>query len=194
MATSDWVVVFKKHHLPNVEGSIIMKIKDRPEFSNKLATFTLSEDAALSDAIATMANRNIGSVIVVDGSNKVTGIFTERDLLRRVLAQNLNPATTKIASVMTSSVMTAKPDDSVIDWLRIMSNERFRHLPVVDDDGKLITVMSQGDFVSYTWPDLLTYLSAKATETVKGPSSPIIVLMMGLMLYSLLMVAVMKYI
>lgn len=171
-----------------------MKIQDRPEYASKLTAFTLPPNALLSDAIKTMAERNIGSVVVVDSDNKVKGIVTERDLLRRVLANKVNIETSNLSSVMTSNVMLAKPTDAVVDWLRIMSNERFRHLPVVDIDGRLITVMSQGDFVSYTWPDLINYFGAKASETVRGPSSPLIVMVAGIMLYSIIMVVVMKYI
>ncbi|MFN9790354.1 MAG: CBS domain-containing protein [Holosporales bacterium] len=58
----------------------------------------------------------------------------------------------------------ASADDEVVDWLRIMSNERFRHLPVVDAQGKLLNLMSQGDFVSYTWPQLLGKLKESAVK------------------------------
>jgi CBS-domain-containing membrane protein len=59
----------------------------------------------------------------------------------------------------------ARGDDDLLDWLRQMSNDRFRHLPVVDDDGTLIGIMSQGDFVSYTWPELLSRLKEQARAT-----------------------------
>ena len=131
-----------------------MKIKERPEFFNKSAVFCLKKSDFVASAIDVMAERNIGSVIIVDQDNKVNGIVTERDLLRRVLAKNLDPRTTPLSTIMTSDIRAARPEDNVIDWLRIMSNERFRHLPVIDDSGKLINVMSQGDFVSYTWPYL----------------------------------------
>ncbi len=136
----------------------------------------------------------LGAASALSNTNRDGTIVTERDLLRRVLANKVNIETSNLSSVMTSNVMLAKPTDAVVDWLRIMSNERFRHLPVVDIDGRLITVMSQGDFVSYTWPDLINYFGAKASETVRGPSSPLIVMVAGIMLYSIIMVVVMKYI
>ena len=169
-----------------------MKIKERPEFFNKSAVFCLKKSDVVASAIDVMAERNIGSVIIVDQDNKVNGIVTERDLLRRVLAKNLDPRSTPLSAIMTSDIRAARPEDNVIDWLRIMSNERFRHLPVIDDGGKLINVMSQGDFVSYTWPDLLDHLKNKASETLKGPAAPLPILIGGIMLYSLLMVAALK--
>ncbi|MFM9152835.1 MAG: CBS domain-containing protein [Methylocystis sp.] len=169
-----------------------MKIKERPEFFNKSAVFCLKKSDFVASAIDVMAERNIGSVIIVDQDNKVNGIVTERDLLRRVLAKNLDPRSTPLSAIMTSDIRAARPEDNVIDWLRIMSNERFRHLPVIDDGGRLINVMSQGDFVSYTWPDLLDHLKIKASETLKGPAAPLPILIGGIMLYSLLMVAALK--
>ncbi len=170
-----------------------MKIKDRPEFKNKPPAFVLFADDLVSTAIAQMAQRNIGSVVVVDHDNKVRGILTERDLLRRLLARGLDPGETRISQIMTTSVRTASPEDHVIDWLRQMSNERFRHLPVLDNDGRLLNILSQGDFVSYTWPELWHLLKEKTSETFRGPTAPAPILMGGLMLYSLLMVGVMKY-
>ena len=170
-----------------------MKIKDRPEFVNKAAVFTLDEDSLVSEAVATMSDRNIGSVVIVDAERRVKGIFTERDVLRRVLAKKLDASSTVLSAVMTPNPLSASPEDEVVNWLRMMSNERFRHLPIVDEDRRLITVMSQGDFVSYTWPDLLNHLRAKAAETMKGPGSPPIILVAGIMLYSLLMIAALKY-
>ena len=95
---------------------------------------------------------------------------------------------------MTREVKTASPDDHVIDWLRQMSNERFRHLPVVDADGRLINLLSQGDFVSFTWPELLLNLRDKAGETIRGKSAPIPILVGGLMIYTLVMIVLFKFV
>ncbi len=95
-----------------------------------------------------MSKDNFGSVIIVDKQKKVLGIVTERDLMRKLLNNSMNPKTTKLKDIMTSPVKVADKDDQLTSWLRQMSNERFRHVPVVDKSGKLINVMSQGDFVS----------------------------------------------
>ena len=170
-----------------------MKIKDRAEFKYKPPAFALRGSEFASTAIKTMAERNIGSVVIVDDDMKVRGIVTERDLVRRLLGGGLDPTTTQLSRIMTSEIKTARPDDRVIDWLRLMSNERFRHLPVIDDDGRLINIMSQGDFVSYTWPELLVRFREKASETVRGPSAPLPILVGGIMSYTLLIIAVLKY-
>ena len=171
-----------------------MRIKDRPEFKNKAPVVAMRANELVSAAVKTMGEKNIGSVVVVDDDMKVRGIVTERDLVRRVLGAGLDQKTTPLSAIMTGEVRTARPDDQVIDWLRQMSNERFRHLPVLDDSGRLINILSQGDFVSYTWPELLTSLREKASETVRGPAAPLPILAGGLMAYTLLVIAVMKYV
>src|SRR5512141_2606197 len=114
-----------------------------------------------------MAERNIGSVVVVDYDMKVQGIVTERDLVRRLLREKLDPDTTALSKIMTTNPRTAHQDDDVVECLRLMSNERFRHLPIVDESGRLKSILSQGDFVAYTWPELLLLVRKKATETLR---------------------------
>jgi signal-transduction protein with cAMP-binding, CBS, and nucleotidyltransferase domain len=70
-----------------------------------------------------------------------------------------------LRDIMTSDLKLAKPEDDLLDWLRQMSNDRFRHVPVVGEDGRVLTIMSQGDFVSYTWPQLLIRLREQAKAT-----------------------------
>ena len=143
-----------------------MKIKDRPEYNVKSEPMTFAPDTTVKAAVGAMCKKGYGSVVVVNDDNTVAGMFTERDVMTRVVDKKKDIAKTKLKTVMTKKVRTAKADDDVIDWLRIMSEERFRHLPVVDKDGKLVCLMSQGDFVSYTWPDLLTTMTEKAKESL----------------------------
>jgi len=170
-----------------------MKIKDRPEFKNKPKPFSLGPDEMVSVAIKTMASLNIGSVVILDDEQRVLGIVTERDLLRRLLSVGLDPAKTPLSKIMTAQVKKANPDDQVIDWLRQMSNERFRHVPVVDGDGRLINLMSQGDFVSFTWPELLMFLRGRVGDSTKNTGTQVPLLVGGIMLYSLAMLLVFKY-
>ncbi len=169
-----------------------MKIKDRPEYKNKPPPIVMHADEYAATAIQVMAKKNIGSMIIVDEDRKVTGIVTERDLLRRLLGEKLDQETTLLSAIMTSDIRTARPDDEILDWLRLMSNERFRHLPVVDEEGHLINVLSQGDFVSYTWPELMVSFKAKAVETIQGHTAPIPILAGALMLYTLIMIVIFK--
>ena len=142
-----------------------MQIKDRPEFSRKAAVMTFSPDQNVFTAIQAMSEKNYGAAVVISPDQKPLGIVTERDFMRRLLNVGLDPKTTPLSAIMTSDLKLARGDDDLLDWLRQMSNDRFRHLPVVDDNGTLIGIMSQGDFVSYTWPELLNRVKEQARAT-----------------------------
>ena len=80
-------------------------------------------------------------------------------------------------------VKVAKKDDNLLSWLRQMSNERFRHVPVVDKEGKLINVMSQGDFVSYTWPNLMYQVKEIAKENY-FKANQVVLIILSLLIYT----------
>jgi signal-transduction protein with cAMP-binding, CBS, and nucleotidyltransferase domain len=131
------------------------KICDRPEYKSKAPVLKFWPNQFVSVAVKAMSEKNYGAVVIVDPAEHPIGIVTERDLMRRLLAKGLDPATTPLSEIMTRDLKLARDEDNVLDWVRQMSNERFRHVPVVNSDGRLISLMSQGDFVSYTWPDLI---------------------------------------
>ena len=131
-----------------------MKIKDRLDFFEKHPPITFRPDDSVRKALDIMCEKNIGSVIITSEDMNVEGIVTERDMMIRVLGAGLNPDKAKISEIMSSNLRTANENDDLVDWLKVMSNERFRHLPIVDENGKLINMLSQGDFVAFTHPDL----------------------------------------
>ena len=96
--------------------------------------------ATVEDAVATMAGHRCGSVLVIDGE-AVAGIFTERDLLLRVVAKGLAPASTKIDAVMTKAPDTIDADAPIADAIRAMDAFSYRYLPVLDA-GRCIGVIS----------------------------------------------------
>ena len=168
-----------------------MKICERPEFKSKKATVTYKENDKVIDAVKKMSKENFGSVVVVDNNHKVKGIVTERDLMKKLLNNGMNPKTTKLKEIMTSPVKVADKDDELVGWLRQMSNERFRHVPVVDKTGKLINIMSQGDFVSYTWPDLIYQVKELAKEGYPKINQLVIVCL-GVLIYTLVLMFAFK--
>ena len=168
-----------------------MKIKDRVEFRSKPKPMFVDEKASVADASVAMAKHNYGSVVVSGPDGRMSGMFTERDLLKRVVVEGLDPKTTPVGDVMTREVRTAKADDDVFDWLRIMSNERFRRLPIVDETGRVVAIMTQGDFVSYSWPELFGQASAAAKKGMaSGYQVPLIV--GAILVYSVVMIAVLR--
>jgi CBS domain-containing protein len=94
-----------------------------------------------------MNGRNIGGVVVIDG-DQLAGIFTERDVLRRVVAPGLDPATTRVAAVMSSPVITCPPELSIDDCAALMTSYSVRHLPVQDANG-LTGVVTMRDVLAH---------------------------------------------
>lgn len=141
-----------------------MKVKDKLEAVAGRTPLILHPEDKVKAALDLMCEANVGSIIVVDGDKNVLGIVTERDMMRRVLWPAKDPVSTPLSDVMSTKVRVANENDDLLDWLQIMSNERFRRLPVVDDQGKLINILSQGDFVAYTFHDLYE----KVRQDIKG--------------------------
>jgi len=104
-------------------------------------------DESVVNAARLMNERGIGGVVVMDGGAMV-GIFTERDILRRVVAERRDPATTTIREVMTSPVTCCPVDATHSECMRVMTERRIRHIPVVQ--GKdVIGIVTSGDMLAY---------------------------------------------
>ncbi len=101
-------------------------------------TTTVKEAAKIMDEVG------VGALPVVDRDKRLIGIFSERDVVRRVIAKEKS-LTTPVGDVMTRDVIIIGPDDSVIDALRLMARFNIRHLPVVDEKGVLIGIISIKD-------------------------------------------------
>ncbi len=104
---------------------------------------TVPADTTVSEAARLMKRHNIGAIMVVE-DEKLAGVFTERDGLFRVLAEGLDGATTKLASVMTANPQTIAPEAGFTTALQMMHDGRYRHLPVVDK-GRVVGVVSVRD-------------------------------------------------
>jgi CBS domain-containing protein len=97
----------------------------------------------VAEAVAEMNRHCVGCVVVLDGV-RLCGIFTERDVLRRVVGASLDPKGTRVAAVMTDQIITITPEVTVEDALLVFTERRCRHLPVVRQ-GRMIGLLSSGD-------------------------------------------------
>ena len=123
------------------------RLMDRPEYASKQKPLTATAETTVFDAVLDMSKKNFGSVVVIDGERKILGVVTERDVMNKLVAKGLDSKTTLLSDIITPDSRIAHETDDMVDWLRIMSNERFRRLPVVDDEGRIKAVFTQGDFV-----------------------------------------------
>jgi CBS domain-containing protein len=102
-------------------------------------------DASTEQAMRTMLDRRVGAVAVVDENRKVAGIFTERDVLSRVALSGRAPAEISVQEMMTTPVEMATLDTTPAQALATMVEFHYRHLPIVDDDGQLLGILSIRD-------------------------------------------------
>jgi CBS domain-containing protein len=106
---------------------------------------TVSPEATITELLALLADKNVGAVPVVEGE-RLVGIVSERDIVRRLAAHGGELLDASVTDIMTTNVTTCSPGDAVADLARVMTERRFRHLPVVVD-GKVAGIVSIGDLV-----------------------------------------------
>ena len=109
---------------------------------------TIRPTATLADAAKMLSEQRIGAVVVSDDGKKPQGILSERDIVRQLGAHGPNVLTTPISEVMTREVQTCTMAEDALTILERMTQGRFRHLPVVDQNGDMLGVVSIGDAVS----------------------------------------------
>ena len=107
--------------------------------------WSIEPEATIFDAIAMMAEKSVGALLVCSGG-KLAGIISERDYARKVILQGKSSKDTLVREIMTDSVVTVSPNHTVDDCMRIITDHRVRHLPVLDND-RLVGMISIGDLV-----------------------------------------------
>lgn len=105
--------------------------------------FSIPPTVSVAEAVAEMNRHRVGSIFVLD-DGRLVGIFTERDVLRRVVGEGRDPKKSQVTEVMTANVITISPDSSIEDAMEIFTQKRCRHLPVIEE-GRLTGTISIGD-------------------------------------------------
>ena len=111
------------------------------------ALWSIAPEASVFEAIKLMAEKDIGSLVVMSGG-KLAGLFTERDYTRKVALQGKTSKETQVGEIIPFKVVTITPEDSVEDCMRLMTEHRVRHLPVVEGD-QVVGIISIGDLVNW---------------------------------------------
>jgi CBS domain-containing protein len=117
--------------------------------------WTVPADATVFEAIQLMAARNIGALVVMD-RGQLAGLFTERDYTRKVALHGKSSKETLVSEIISDRLLVATPENSVEECMRLMTEHRVRHLPVLDGE-RLVGILSIGDLVNWT-------ISAQNTE------------------------------
>lgn len=130
---------------------------------------TVSPDTTVMEAIRIMAVEKIGAVGIAEG-RRLTGIFTERDVMKKIVLDERDPRTTKIRDVMTSTVVKANGGITVTSALEIMQQRQFRHLPIVNDADEIEGIVS----LRHILYDMMDDLKEKASglEAYLGYDGP----------------------
>ena len=127
--------------MATVQSILARKPQERP------TVITVTQRTTVRDASRLMAEHGIGGLPVVGEGGRVAGIFTERDLLRRVVALDLDPAETAVEAVMTSPVIVGTPSTPLDECASVMTSRRLRHLPIVEDE-QLVGMVTIGDVLA----------------------------------------------
>ena len=124
--------------LPDAVSSVLRRKSDRKLLS-------ISPDASVYEAIALMAENSIGALLVVS-NGLLVGIMSERDYARKVVLQSRSSKDTRVGDIMTSPVVTVSPAHTVEECMRLMTDKRIRHLPVIEG-AAIAGIVSIGDLV-----------------------------------------------
>jgi len=107
--------------------------------------WSIGPDETVYDAIHLLAEKMIGALLVLEG-DALIGVISERDYARNIILKNKSSRDARVKDIMTTDVITVGPDEGVSECMKLMTNKRIRHIPVLRD-GKLIGVLSIGDLV-----------------------------------------------
>ncbi|HLR83598.1 MAG TPA: CBS domain-containing protein [Nocardioidaceae bacterium] len=131
----------------------IMRVSDVLESKGSDEVLTISPEASISELLDLLAEHNIGALVVSSDGTTIDGIVSERDIVRKLRGVD-HPRDLHVDAIMTSDVVTCTPDEAVTDLMKLMTEHRFRHVPILDDDGELAGVVSIGDAVKFRMAQL----------------------------------------
>ena len=128
--------------------------------------FSVNPNATVFEALQIMADKNVGSLMVINNEGKLIGMFSERDYARKIVLHGISSKEAKLEDYMSTDLYTVNPESTVLDCMAVMTDRHIRHLPVLDHN-KIIGIISIGDVVNTiiheqhaTIKDLEKYITA----------------------------------
>ena len=139
----------------------ILKVKGR-------SVITVRPDATLHDVAQKLAAKRIGAVVVVGDNGDTCGIISERDIMRAIGDRGAAALTAPVAEFMTRNVVTCSEHTAIEELMETMTHGRFRHVPVTDEDGALVGIISMGDVVRHHIAEVELEVSAMRNYLTAG--------------------------
>jgi CBS domain-containing protein len=127
----------------NLQDTISLVLKEKGS-----QVFSIEPEASVYQAIERMAERGVGALLVLSAGGKLVGVLSERDYARKVILKGKLSRETKVSEIMTGKVVTGSPGDTVDECMRVMTDHRIRHLPVVEGE-RVVGMLSIGDLVKW---------------------------------------------
>ena len=121
-------------------------VKQVLKAKSDMTVHTIDAEASVYEAVAQMSRAEVGALVVMVG-DAVCGIVTERDYARKVILQDKASRTTTVCEIMTAPVMAVRLGTNTDECMALMTENRLRHLPIINNEGKLIGMISIGDLV-----------------------------------------------
>ena len=138
-------------------------------FHKTSALWSIAPEATVFEAIKLMADKNIGALLVMS-AGKLAGVFTERDYTRKVALHGKTSKETRVWEIIPREIITVNPDDSVEDGMRLMTENRVRHLPVVEGTN-VIGIISIGDLVNWIISTQNAHIEQMEQYIAGGPTT-----------------------
>ncbi|MEM7425301.1 MAG: CBS domain-containing protein [Pseudomonadota bacterium] len=129
--------------------------------------FSVHPGQTVKHAVELMRDKRIGAVLVTDQNGKMVGILSERDIVRRMADTPGQTLPQKVEDLMTREIVSCQPSDVLVTVLRKMTDGRFRHMPVVDDSGDLLGIITIGDVVHFRLNEL-EYEALRMRQMIVG--------------------------
>lgn len=124
---------------------------------------TVRPESTVKELLSVLAKHRIGAVVVSPDGAKVGGIVSERDIVRALAEQGASAMSALVASIMTDEVVCVSPDEAIDRLMQLMTTRRFRHVPILGDNGDLVGIVSIGDVVKSRLGELETERDSLAT-------------------------------
>lgn len=129
--------------------------------------YSISPEATVAELVRTLCDQRVGALLVLDQTGSIVGIVSERDVVR-ALGENPRALSDSVGAIMTSDVVTAPDQAEVAELMRVMTERRIRHIPVLDDSGNLSGLVSIGDVVKNRMDELEAERSALMDYITQG--------------------------